>query len=120
FKSGESYGPWHQRLLIWSSAWDMVKARPFFGKGWGCFELFYPYYQGAYLFNPTFVQWRTHANNAHNIVMEIWSQTGTLGLGLALLLFFSMALAGRNALRRLSVESRLLGEALLSCWGRLV
>ena len=25
FMTGGAYGPWHQRLLVWMSAWDMVK-----------------------------------------------------------------------------------------------
>lgn len=82
-KSGEPYGPWHQRVLIWSSAWDMVLERPFFGKGWGLFELFYPFYQGGHILTDMFRPFRTHANNAHNIVMEIWSQVGVIGMGLA-------------------------------------
>lgn len=116
FQTGDSYGPWHQRLLIWSSAWDMVKERPLVGKGWGCFELFYPFYQGAYLFDPIFVQWRTHANNAHNIVMEIWSQVGTVGLGLALLLFASLLAAGRRVVSSLQDESHALAAGLLAAW----
>jgi len=75
------YGPLHQRFLIWSCAWDMVKEQPLLGKGWGTFELFYPFYQGKYLVE----RWsnlRTHANNAHNEVLEIASQTGLVGLGI--------------------------------------
>jgi tetratricopeptide (TPR) repeat protein len=78
------YGSWHQRLLIWSCAWDMARERPVLGKGWGCFELFYPFYQGWYLADRTFRQFRTHANNAHNVVLEVWSQTGFAGMGVFL------------------------------------
>lgn len=93
-KSKQSYGPWHQRVLIWSSAWDMVKEKPLLGKGWGCFELFYPFYQSNYLFNQTFAMWRTHANNAHNILMEMWAQTGILGTGASLWLMVTMLFGG--------------------------
>ncbi len=87
----KTYGSWHQRLMIWSCAWDMIKERPLFGKGWGCFELFYPFYQGGYLSDEVFRGFRTHANNAHNVILEIWAQTGFVGLGLFLstgVLFF--------------------------------
>ena len=80
-KQTGSYGPWHQRVLIWSCCWMMAKDHPVFGKGWGLLELFYPYYQGRALFNPLFRNFRTHANNAHNEVIEIWSQTGFVGMG---------------------------------------
>ncbi|MBV9080379.1 MAG: O-antigen ligase family protein, partial [Elusimicrobia bacterium] len=80
-KTGQSYGPWHQRLLIWSSAWEMQKGFQLVGRGWGTFELFYPFFQGKFLLIPQLAQWRTHANNAHNVLLEFWSQTGLLGTG---------------------------------------
>jgi|GEM_PF-1198557 tetratricopeptide (TPR) repeat protein/O-antigen ligase len=83
----ESYGPVDQRLLIWTSAWHMVEEHPFLGAGWGCFELFYPYYQGPELFINRFRNYRTHANNTHNEILENWSQIGALGLGLIILIW---------------------------------
>jgi len=77
----EVYSPLHQRFLIWLCGFDMVKEKFFTGKGWGLFELFYPFYQGKYLFIKK-LSHRTHANNAHNEILEVWSQTGTIGLGL--------------------------------------
>ncbi len=78
------YSPLHQRFLIWLCGWDMVKEKFFTGKGWGLFELFYPFYQGKYLFVKK-LSFRTHANNAHNEIIEVWSQTGTIGLGIYIL-----------------------------------
>ena len=76
------YSPWHQRVLIWSSAWLMGAENPVTGKGWGVFELFYPFYQGAMLRHTDFYhRMRTHANNSHNEILETWAQTGILGLG---------------------------------------
>jgi tetratricopeptide (TPR) repeat protein len=76
------YSPLHQRLLIWGCAWLMGAENPLTGKGWGLFELFYPFYQGHLLDSfDSFVFLRTHANNAHNEVLEFWAQTGLLGLG---------------------------------------
>lgn len=80
----EVYSPLHQRILIWFCGWDMIKEKPVTGKGWGLYELFYPFYQGKYLFIKK-LSHRTHANNAHNEIIEVWSQTGTLGLGLYIL-----------------------------------
>ncbi|MBI4802696.1 MAG: O-antigen ligase family protein [Elusimicrobia bacterium] len=77
------YASFHQRLLIWSCAWQMGLESPLLGKGWGLFELFYPFYQGAllYAFEPI-RPFRTHANNAHNELLEVFSQAGLLGLGI--------------------------------------
>jgi len=89
------YPPLHQRVLIWSCAWDMIKERPVIGKGWGVFELFYPFYQSKYLLQiPEWRQLRTHANNAHNEILEVLSQTGIIGLGVFIwiwILFFAFS-----------------------------
>ncbi len=93
-KGGQVYGPWHQRILIWSSAWDIFHQNFWVGSGWGCFELFYPFFQGKYLFAPVIGTLRTHANNAHNILMEIWAQTGMLGAGFSLWWLAVMVVSG--------------------------
>lgn len=88
---GKIYASFHQRLLIWTSAWQMGLENPLLGKGWGQFELFYPFYQGRLLFNfPEVRGLRTHANNAHNELLEQWSQAGLLGLGIYLWLLFTL------------------------------
>jgi Flp pilus assembly protein TadD/O-antigen ligase len=83
--SGRIYSSFHQRLLIWTSAWQMGLENPILGNGWGQFELFYPFFQGRLLANfPVIRGLRTHANNAHNEVLEQWSQSGLAGLGVYL------------------------------------
>ena len=80
--NGRIYSSFHQRLLIWTSAWQMGLENPLLGKGWGQFELFYPFYQGRLMSSfPAMRNLRTHANNAHNEILEQWSQAGLLGLG---------------------------------------
>jgi len=73
----------YQRFLIWLSASDMAKERPILGVGWGLFELYYPFYQQRYLIEQK-LNFRTHANNAHNVFLENLSQTGIVGLGIFL------------------------------------
>ncbi|MFA6318082.1 MAG: tetratricopeptide repeat protein [Elusimicrobiota bacterium] len=76
------YSPFHQRLLIWTCSWLMGAENPVTGKGFGLFELFYPFYQGRLLDAFAFFHtMRTHANNSHNEIMEVWAQTGIAGLG---------------------------------------
>ncbi len=80
--TGRVYASLHQRLLIWTSAWQMGLQDPLLGNGWGQFELFYPFFQGRLMLAyPMARGLRTHANNAHNEVLEQWSQAGILGLG---------------------------------------
>jgi len=81
------YSPVYQRLLIWSCAWQMALDHPVMGKGWGTFELFYPFYQGPQLLTSAFRDLRTHANNSHNEVLEYLSQVGIGGFGLLILMW---------------------------------
>jgi tetratricopeptide (TPR) repeat protein len=76
------YSPLYQRFLIWLCAWTMGAENPLLGKGWGHLELFYPFYQGHFIDHfAVFRTLRTHANNAHNEILEIFAQTGIAGLG---------------------------------------
>ncbi len=91
-KSTESqsapYSPLYQRFLIWLCCWTMGSENPFFGKGFGTLELFFPFYQGHFVDQfELFRTLRTHANNAHNEIIETFCQTGLLGLGTLLWLW---------------------------------
>jgi len=97
--SQEAYGSIYQRFLIWLSAWSMVEDHPFIGKGWGCFELFFPFYQGPLLFVKNLAA-RTHANNSHNEILEYWSQIGTIGLGVVLWMWVLFFRLGASIARR--------------------
>lgn len=117
-KAGQPYGPWHQRIMIWSSAWDMLHQNLLLGVGWGCFELFYPFFQGKYLWAPVLSGFRTHANNAHNILLEIWSQTGFLGAGAAIWILVTVLVSGWVVVRRQTEGTARLVTAAL--WGGFV
>jgi tetratricopeptide (TPR) repeat protein len=108
----ENYASAYQRFLIWLSAWGMVQDHPIVGKGWGCFELFYPFYQGPILFEKG-LNLRTHANNAHNEILEYWSQIGTLGLGIAIWMWTLFFRYGVSMARRLT------GPPKVLVWGFL-
>ena len=81
-KAQGPYSPFYQRVLMWTCAWTMGKENPLLGKGWGLFEMFYPFYQGPLLAHfDYFRTLRTHGNNAHNEILEVWAQMGLLGVG---------------------------------------
>lgn len=103
-KADGYYSPFHQRLLIWTSAWLMGAENPLTGKGWGLFELFYPFYQGVMLAaDPFFRKMRTHANNSHNEIFEVWAQSGLLGVGVLAWLWWAF---GRGVAFRWRQASR--------------
>lgn len=108
------YAPWHQRLLIWRSAWDMWTERPWTGKGWGLFELFFPYYQGRLLPLELFQTFRTHANNAHELFLEIGSQTGLIGLGFFLWIVLTGVGTHFKWMDRKTPDQRAIATALLA------
>jgi len=108
------YSPLHQRFLIWLSGLDMVNEKFFTGKGWGLFELFYPFYQNKYLFVKK-LSHRTHANNAHNEIIEVWSQTGTIGLGIYILFLVTLFVYSYKLIKSLEDKyEKLLVMALIS------
>ena len=108
------YASWHQRLLIWRSAWDMWRECPWTGKGWGLFELFFPYYQGRLIPLELFRTFRTHANNAHQLILEVGSQTGLIGLGLILWMAFAAAAHQRKSIARCPPDRKSIAAALLA------
>jgi len=109
----KSYGPVWQRALIWTSAATMVMDHPIIGKGWGCFELFYPFYQGRQLFVERYRTLRTHANNAHNEILENASQIGLVGLGLVLWVWLTFFRLAWSINRRLDESVRPLQAGLI-------
>ena len=113
--SAAPYSPLYQRVLIWSCAWLMGHENPLLGKGWGVFELFYPFYQGHVLDRYDFFRtMRTHANNSHNEWLELFAQTGLTGVGVNLWLWAILFSCAWMWWRRLREGGRPRPEAL---WG---
>ncbi len=111
-----------QRFLIWQAAYSMFKESPLLGHGWGNFEIIYPFHQGKYLKIKKYSPFRTHANNAHNEILEIASQTGIVGLGVYIWLFILFFKIGIDGYRKLTTEydkTVILG-LLASIFGMLV
>ncbi|MCX7556041.1 O-antigen ligase family protein [Xanthomonadaceae bacterium JHOS43] len=75
------------RLAIWETAWRMGEAHPVNGVGVRAFRYAYPEFAAP---DDPFVDTDgTHgALHAHQIVLELWSETGSIGLGLWLAALF--------------------------------
>ena len=89
-----SYPSIKSRLVIWQSAWEILKDHPLIGIGPGMFQKYYLDYQPR--FEP-YPEWAVP--QPHNIFLAFWLQTGLLGLiGLVWLLavFFRETKKGLN------------------------
>ncbi|MCX5783255.1 MAG: O-antigen ligase family protein, partial [Elusimicrobia bacterium] len=109
------YSPMHQRFLMWSCALKMGAENPLLGKGWGLLELYYPLYQGPMIIaNPALKNLRTRANFAHNEIIEVFSQTGVLGLGLYVLMILVFLKSFASRLKSLPHEKQLFCAAMFA------
>jgi O-antigen ligase len=81
------------RWEIWRSTWTMAQSFPIMGTGLGTFEWVYPGFK-AERFGSSIVP------HAHNEWIEIWSETGIVGLFLALVGFGSYIVGGFLVWRR--------------------
>ena len=89
------------RLAIWETAWRMGEAHPVNGVGVRAFRHAYPEFAEA---GDPFVDAQTGqgAFHAHQIVLELWSETGAFGL----LCWLLAALAAWRAWRRCAKPAR--------------
>ncbi|MFH1671357.1 MAG: O-antigen ligase family protein [Candidatus Portnoybacteria bacterium] len=70
-----SYPSIESRLVIWKSAWEILKDHPLVGVGPGMFQKYYLDYQPR--FDP-YPEWA--APQPHNLFLALWLQTGLIGL----------------------------------------
>lgn len=96
-----------QRLLIWESSLNMFKDTPVIGRGWGNFEIFYPFYQGELIEKAVYGSLRTHANNTHNFLLELLTQVGILGAGVYLLLIVVFIYSAFKIYARVDEEQKM-------------
>ena len=60
------------RLIIWRESWAMLKDHPVFGAGFGAYpEVIKPYHRATVIEIFQF---------PHNILLNLWSETGLLGI----------------------------------------
>lgn len=71
----QTYPSLKSRLVIWRTAWEIIKDRFLIGIGPGMFQKYYLDYQ---VFFPPYPEWAVP--QPHNIFLAFWLQTGLLGL----------------------------------------
>jgi len=60
-----------QRIYYWQSAVEMIKERPLVGFGAGSFGIVYPRFK---------LEMANETNYAHNLPLQLWAETGVIGL----------------------------------------
>ncbi len=81
------------RMPIWTATANMIADAPILGHGWGTFEALLPGYRSE----PT----GFYYDHAHNEYLEVFAESGIIGLGLLAWLLF---LFGRRAVHALSAR----------------
>ncbi len=67
------------RLKVWRNTLLLIKDRPLLGTGVGNFGIYFPIYDGLVDGEPMFTD-KIQITNTHNDYMQLWSETGTVGL----------------------------------------
>lgn len=86
------------RYIIWRAAWQMLLAAPWFGTGVGTFWMLWPPYRhpkddsGGYY--------------VHNDYLQLWIETGFVGLALLLAVYATLAWLFVRALRNPAMSAR--------------
>ncbi|HPP12275.1 MAG TPA: O-antigen ligase family protein [bacterium] len=66
------------RYYIWRGTWRMIKMKPIGGWGLGNFQIYYPWYRFREYFRQP--EATPVTNNPHNRYLELWCETGLVGL----------------------------------------
>jgi O-antigen ligase len=97
------------RSQIWLANLDMVKDRPLFGWGYGNYRKFRePYYQRYPAAN--------HSGHAHNSFLQVWVDSGLIGLTAFLAFFVVLLRTGWQAYRLLPPTVEPLRSFALGAW----
>jgi len=111
---------YHQRLLMWTSGFENIKAKPLLGWGWGSWQLTFGPMQGKLLNKyPALKELKTQSNAAHNVLVEITTQSGFIGL-ISYLIMLGMVFVGfkKYFIKEKSINKKLFYLAVFaSCVG---
>jgi len=76
-----------ERLFKWQTAVEIIKEHPFIGIGAGNLKINFALYQAKVKEKTNFSLRGTSESNVHNEFLQIWAETGTLGLLSFLMIF---------------------------------
>lgn len=82
------------RLAIWQNTLEMVKKKPIAGYGLGNHKIYYPLFHTSVVQERVFSE-KKQLSNVHNDVLQLFAETGLIGIAAALtagLLFFKLIL----------------------------
>ncbi len=96
-----------QRVMIWEASVNMFKDTPVVGRGWGNFEIFYPFYQGEIVHREDYRDLRTHANNSHNFILELLTQVGIFGTALYIWLIVTFIIYSKKLYDKVEKNKKL-------------
>ena len=115
----DNFSSLNPRLLIWNTAFEMIKDRPFLGIGIGLFKMDYLGYQAGFLEqNPYYLKYHSRAEEAHNEYLQLAAELGIIGLGIFLYIIFIFY---RSALKFLKEKKEGKGKKeKLILWGLLM
>lgn len=109
-----------QRVLIWKTAWEMIKAHPLFGVGLGNYSVFHAYFQKPFFESPVWGPIVSFPERVHNEFLDIWAEMGIVGLAVFLIAIVMVVAVGLRAVRRRGEEGRLAAGLMAGGAGMLL
>jgi O-antigen ligase len=106
----------HERILLWTNTWQMIKENPITGVGGGNWQLFFPKYglqnfmQTNYLISDGY----TTFQRPHNDFLWIWSELGILALLVYIFVFVYAIYYGiKNIKHETDIQNKIIQAGFL-------
>jgi putative inorganic carbon (HCO3(-)) transporter len=100
-----------ERLAHWQAALSMADESPFFGVGFGGYEVAYARH--------ALVNWQLALGHAHNYYLNVLAETGAVGLAAYIGMWLGLAALGWRARRLQDAFQRGVGVGVLSAWAHI-
>lgn len=97
-----------ERLAHWQAAINMATANPWLGVGFGNYEAAYPAH--------SLMNWELALGHAHNYYLNVFAETGMIGLLTYIILWVVIAILTWRARRHPDAAARLTAVGLLGTW----
>jgi putative inorganic carbon (HCO3(-)) transporter len=100
-----------ERLAHWQAALSMADESPFFGVGFGGYEVAYARH--------ALVNWQLALGHAHNYYLNVLAETGAVGLAAYVGMWLGLAALGLRVRRLQDAFQRGVGIGVLSAWAHI-